>query len=282
MKIELITDDIRATGSTIKYSGNIEVVGSIRAGAKLEVEGDIGIFGNVEDADIIAHGNVMIDGGFLGTGGGRIACLGSFEARFVQGQRVEAGGDVRIARSLISSTVYTSGRVLIGKSGALVGGDVHAYRGVDAGVLGSPRPVTTVIEVGIDPAVRMRIEELEKEAMDLAAKRISYIKDLTFLAGQDKKSLPETREDLAAASDAVQAEMASLGEEIMRLRGSSELAPDATVVARERSYPPIDMTICFARIVNETETGPVTFRLMEDRIVLDTWNLGWLNNGKEH
>jgi uncharacterized protein (DUF342 family) len=280
MKIELITDDIRPAGNTVKYDGNVEIVGTVKSGARLEVNGDVGVFGNVEDAEILATGNVMIDGGFLGAGSGRIACHGNFKARFVQGQRVEAGGDVRVAKGLISSTVYASGRVLVGKAGGIVGGEIHAYLGVEAGSLGGPRPVTTLLEVGADPAVSMRIEELQREAMTLAAKRIRYIKDLTFVSGQDGKGSEETMKDLKAASSAVQAELVSLGEEIMKLRAASELARDATVAAREKTYPPLDVSICFSKIVSESETGPVVFRLLEDRIVLDTWNLGWLDNGK--
>jgi uncharacterized protein (DUF342 family) len=281
MKIDLITDDIRPARSTIKYDGNVEVVGTIKSGVRLEVKGDIGIFGNVEDAEIIATGGVMIDGGFLGGGKGRIACGGAFKARFVQGQRIEAGGDVKVAKGLISSTVFTSGSVLLGKAGGLVGGEIHAYRGVEAGTLGCPRPVTTVIEVGIDPAVSMRIEELEREAMALASKRIRYIKDLTFVGGRANGGSEELMKDLEAAGSAVQAELMSLGEQIMKLKGRSEPARDAAVTAREKSYPPLDVTICFTRVVNETETGPVVFRLMEDRIILDTWNLGWLDNGRQ-
>ena len=282
MKIELITDDIRPARHTIKYDGNVEVVGTIKAGARLEVNGDIGVFGNVEDAEIIAAGNVMIDGGFLGSGSGRIACSGAFRARFVQGQRIEAGGDIKVDKGLISSTVFTSGRVIVGKAGGIVGGEIHAYNGVETGCLGSPRPVTTVIEVGIDPAISMRIEELEREAMTLAGKRIRYIKDITFVGSQDDAQAAEMMKDLKAASSAVQAELVSLGEEIINLRGSSELARDATVVAREASYPPLDILMCFSKIVSESETGPVVFRLMDDRIILDTWNLGWQDNGKQH
>jgi uncharacterized protein (DUF342 family) len=280
MKIELITDDIRPAGSTVKYDGNVEVVGTIKAGARLEVDGDIGVFGNVEDAEIVASGNVKIDGGFLGTGSGRIACSGSFEARFVQGQRIEAGGDVKVTKGLISSTVFTSGRLLVGSGGGIVGGEIHAYRGVEAGSLGGRRPVTTLLEVGIDPAVRMRIEQLERETMALATRRIRYIKDLTFAGSQDGRKYAETMKDLTAASSAVQAELVSLGEEIMKLKSGSELAREATITARETSYPPLDISICFSRIVNESETGPVVFRLMDDRIILDTWNLGWQDNGQ--
>ena len=66
----------------------------------------------------------------------------------------------------------------------------------------------------------------------------------------------------------------------MKLRSASELARGATVIARERSHPPLDVSICFSKIVNESETGPVVFRLVDDRIVLGTWNPEWHDNGK--
>jgi uncharacterized protein (DUF342 family) len=275
MSVKLITEDIRRSATPMRYEDNVEVMGTVLAGAKVEVTGDIAIHGNVEDAEIEAQGDVLIDGGFLGAGKGSITCSGSFNAGFVQRQRVVARGDVRVKRAIVSSMIFSSGGVLVGDSdGAIVGGEIHAYRNVEAGLLGSRRPVTTRIEAGVDPIVALAIESLESEVMQLTKRRMGFLKDLFSLSrnGGREGATDETA-DLRAAADAIHADIIAAGERIMALRKDARLNPDATVSARRVSYPPLEVSICFVKILNEAATDGVTFRFFDDRIILDTWGL---------
>jgi hypothetical protein len=65
----------------------------------------------------------------------------------------------------------------------------------------------------------------------------------------------------------------AIGEQIMMLRKAARLNPDAEVFVREASYPPLEISICHTRIVNEARTDAVIFKFFDDRIVLDTWDL---------
>ncbi len=279
MKIRLITEDLRPTRKTVEYQGNVEVVGTIKSGAKIAIEGDLAVYGNVEDAEVYVSGDTFIDGGFLGTGAGRIACGGNFEARFVQSQTVEARGDITVENGLMACNVYSGGRVFVKASdGKIVGGVVRAYRSVESPLIGSPRPVMTRIDVGVDPVLMLKVDELERRAMELTKKRIGFLKDLVFVSKTTEiDEAEEMRKDLDAACVALQAELMTVGEEIISLRKNAHLDKSATVTARRVCYPPLEISICFTTIVSEAKTGPVVFRLFEDRIVLDTWSLGLLD-----
>jgi uncharacterized protein (DUF342 family) len=275
MKIRVVTEDIPRTRAPIRYSGNVEVIGRIRSGAHIEIEGDLEVFGSVEDARIIAGGSVFVEGGFLGVGRGSITCGGTFEARFVQNQRVDAKGDVRIVKSLISSHVLSSSSVTVGdkNEGSIIGGQINAYGKVEAAVIGSRRPVTTKVAVGLDPVVAMEISEMEHEAMELTKKRVRFIKDLgSMLDDNAERGASEEAADMKAAADAIQADITILGMEIVELRQTTQSNPHGTVVVRQRSHSPLEVSICSSKIISERQTGPVVFRLFDDQVILDKWS----------
>ena len=271
--MKVVTEDIRRSSGLEVYEETVEIAGAVRTGARLRVYGDLTVRGNVEDALIEADGNVSIDGGFLGTGAGSVTCGGSFAARFVQGQRIEAKGRVEVANAIVSSTVFASGDVRAGEGeGAVVGGEIHAQGNVEATVVGSRRPVTTRIEVGVDPVLALRIEQLEREAMELTRKRIGFLKDMAAIQGGSGRNAGcESALDMKAAADAMQADIVAAGEEIIEVRKRTTLNDQAVVEVGKVSYPPLEISICFSRLMNDTETGPLVFRLLEDRIILDTW-----------
>jgi uncharacterized protein (DUF342 family) len=268
--VQLITDEMRRSSTPVTYEDSVEIVGTVRSGAKLRVLGDVTVYGNVEDAEIEAEGSVTVDGGFLGSGG-VIWCGGDFVARFVQGQRVVAESDVKITSAVLSSIVFSSGSVIIGEGkGTLVGGEIHAYRSVEAGTIGSQRPVMTRIEVGMDPLVAVAIEELEEEAMELTRKRLSFIKDLGTLTGDERSLSPADKvTDMQAAAEALHGDILGIGERILALRQGARCNSGAVVIAGCSTHPPLEISICRAKLINESATGPMIFRLFDDRVVLD-------------
>jgi uncharacterized protein (DUF342 family) len=273
--VKVITDDIKRTQSQLTYDGNIEIVGTVCSGAKLNVHGDIAVSGDVEDAEIKADGDVLISGGFLGAGMGRIVCEGRLTARFIQGQRVVAKGDVRVQNAIVSSMIFSAGEIVVtGARGSIVGGQTHAYHRVEAGVLGSVRPVTTRVEAGVDPVTALKIEDLELEAMRLTRRRMGILKDLESLGGGSSHGDTHDRAaDMRATAGAIQGDVIAIGEQITTLRKNARVNPSAEVSVRMASYPPLEISICRAQIVNDSNTGAVSFKFFDDRIILDTWNL---------
>jgi hypothetical protein len=273
--MRIVRGDVCRSPDPLICEEDVEVMGAVKSGASLRVSGNITVYGNVEDASIEADGSVRVEGGFLGTGGGQVLCGGGFRARFVQAQRVVAGENVEIESAIVSSAVFASGDVrVVGPQGSIVGGEIHAFGTVQAAILGSQRPVTTRIEVGVDPLMTLRIEELEREAMDLTKKRIGFLKDAATLSKvKASEKGTDVMVDMQAAAEAIQGDIIAAGEEIIELRKRARLNEAATVVATGATYPPLEVSICFSRLTNDNVTGPLVFRILDDRIILDTWSL---------
>lgn len=272
----IIIDDIRRSPIPLSYQGDLEVIGTIRSGVTMEVLGDLKVYGNVEDAVIDVKGSVWIEGGFLGTGAGQIRCEGKFSCRFIQGQRVIAKGDVRVRGGVLSAEIFSSGSV--GVEGAIVGGQVHAYRRIEASAIGSIRPVMTRLEVGIDPVVSLEIDDLEKEAMRLTKRRLECLKNLESLPKQGGKDLEDSKRDLEATASAILADIVLIAQRIVDLRQRARLNYDSEIVVRNRCWPPNEIVICFASKCFDQEMEPSRFILAKDSVLREPLG-GWGKNG---
>lgn len=272
--MQTIDGDLRRTPEPLSFDESLRVNGDIKSGAVVLVQGSLWVSGCLEDCQADATGNVTVRGGFSGAGGGKVTCGGDFRAGFVQSQRVEARGDIVVDTAALGATLFASGRVRVGnRDGRIVGGQTQAYLSVETGSLGCRRPVTTRVQVGIDPIVNLSVDALERRALELARRRIGFLKDCTYLARKPGEAQQTACVDLRAAAEAVQADIIEVGEEIIDLRRNARMKAEATVVVHQRCLPPVEISVCSARVFNETETGPVVFRLLDDRIVLDHWTL---------
>jgi len=272
--MKTIDGDIRGNLEPLRITENVMVTGDIRSGAAVLVDGNLRVLGTIEDAQIEATGDVTIGGGYAGIGLGNVICGGDFRANFVQGQRVQARGDIIVETGVLSGALFASKRVVVGNGeGRIVGGETQAYAGIKTGSIGGRRPITTRLQVGIDPTVNLGIECLERKAMELARRRIGFLKDSIYLERKPGESPRNAAADLKAAADAVQADIMEVGEEIIDLRKVARMNTEATIEVHRICHPPVEVSICFSRVFNELETGPVVFRLLQDRIVLDYWNL---------
>lgn len=101
----VVEKDIDFGVGNISYKGSVIVKGTVRSGFRLEVDGNIEIWGAVEDAAINANGNVLIKGGFIGSGKGVIEAKGSVTIGFARNQTIIAN-NVKILREAIDCSIY--------------------------------------------------------------------------------------------------------------------------------------------------------------------------------
>jgi uncharacterized protein (DUF342 family) len=81
----------------------------------------------------------------------------------LQNARIEAQGDVCIANSCVQSSVFCNGKVVLpNRKGAIIGGSVNAFGGVEARTLGTEFGTKTEIIVGKDFLAQKTIDEFNK------------------------------------------------------------------------------------------------------------------------
>lgn len=159
---EVLADVDSSTGD-IDYDGNVTVKGNVITGFSVRAKGDIVINGVVEGAYLEAEGQIILNRGMQGMNRGVLKANGNIVSKFFENATVIAGGNVE-ADAIMHSKVSAGGDVVVnGKRGLITGGEVKSATMISAKTIGSAMGTTTVIEVGINPAILEEYRELEKE-----------------------------------------------------------------------------------------------------------------------
>lgn len=146
----------------IEYEGSVQISGNVCANFSVKARGNIEVQGVVEGAYLESGGDIIIARGMNGMNKGRLKAGGNVVVKFMENASVTAGGYVS-AESILHSTVQAGSEVTVsGKHGFITGGRVSALNQVTVKTLGSPMGADTIIEVGADPMMKQRVQELQK------------------------------------------------------------------------------------------------------------------------
>lgn len=160
--LELINVD-NSTGD-IDYDGNIEIKGNVLAGFTVKAAGDISVNGIVEGSKIYAGGNITLNRGIQGMNKANIHAEGNIVCKFIESaENIYAGGNIE-TDSILHSKVIAKGKIFVkGLKGIIIGGDVKSSTYIEANSVGNEMGTFTTVGVGVDPAVKKRLDELKKE-----------------------------------------------------------------------------------------------------------------------
>lgn len=156
-------NDVDTSTGNIEYDGDINVAGSITAGFNVKASGNVEVKGVVEGAMVEAGGDIIIARGMNGMGKGVLKAGRNVVSKFIENSSVEAGGYVH-SEAILHSNIMCKGDVIVnGKKGFITGGSIHALGNVEAKIIGSTMGVDTDIQVGADPAIKLKAASMQQE-----------------------------------------------------------------------------------------------------------------------
>ena len=263
-----INSDISNATGNINFVGSLVINGNVLSGFVVEAEGNITINGSVEDATVIAGGNIIIKEGINGggMGGNRMVQAGGFiKTKYIQEGNVRAGGEVEttfIQHSLIQSNSDIN---VISARGRLTGGRVVArnnINSVNAG--GRTSVIPTILEVGNDPATVERHRLLEIRVETLINQRNSLLPAITTLeALETSGALPEERQEALnqarTAFASIQENLGSMEEELADLKAEMSTLGYGTVNIKQSAYPGVRVIIGPHQLLLETQYDYTSF-----------------------
>lgn len=151
-----------STGN-IEYDGSVKVNGNVCTNFSIKAKGNIEVSGVVEGAMLEAEGNIIIARGMNGMAKGVLKAGGNVISKFIESSKVTAGGYVS-TESILHSEVSAGTEITVsGKRGFVTGGKVSAANLISVKTLGSAMGADTIVEVGMDPSKKARMQELQKQ-----------------------------------------------------------------------------------------------------------------------
>ena len=191
----VVKGDVGMETGNVRFSGPINVLGTVRRGFQLFAGGDTSIAGGVEASLVSSDGAIAIAGGIKGDRKGTIRAGKTVDVGFAEQALLLAVGDIRVRGSCALCSVKTNGRLLVGgQGGALTGGLCRARKGVDAASIGSERGVKTEISFGQDYLVADMIEAEEREIEKIKALVVKADRDMAE-ATRTGAGLDQARQD---------------------------------------------------------------------------------------
>lgn len=261
-----ITGDVDLSTGNIDFKGDLEIMGSIKAGMIVKATGNITVNKRIEAAVVSAGKELLVRGGILGGGKADVSAVGNIFAQFIENANVSSGGSVQ-SDAIVNSYVTAYKDVNIyGKTSTIVGGSLKANRRVRTKTLGSETCVKTVIEVGIEESVNNTLKELygelheEEKELDKIERAIDLYKD--------KKDVdPKLYMQLVRTKIEKSAEISRLRSLYDQINRRIEVGKYAEVVVEKRVYPGVRLLIDGKAMIVENEYEEIVFKRKGDKIL---------------
>lgn len=258
-------EEVSVASGNIDFDGSIVIRGDVSAGMTVRVSGDIEVGGVVEAATLEAGGNIVIKGGAMGRQGHKdgghayhIRCGGSFTTAYVQQVSIEAGDSIFIDDMAMQSELSATNHIRVGnkKRGHIVGGKTQATLSITARVIGSPSPVITRFEVGVNPAMHKQLLEMTHQRDALETQFLEISKLLDFARHNPARVRPEMIDKAKQTASNLSSQIAALRAEEETWTKQIELASQACVIAEEEMFEGVEVFIANQRYRVVGQHGP--------------------------
>ena len=243
-------DAVNVKTGDVKFVGTVVIKGNVQEGYKVEAT-NIEVNGIVDKSRLEATGNIIVRQGVFGKGEGYIKAGKSLWAKFINDTTVEVEENVIVNDSIVNSNVTAMKNIVLrGKKAQIIGGHLMATEEICARKVGSPGGGTeTILEVGVDPRAKKRLEELqnmqakatkEYENCDLDIQTLEQQKKLRKKLPQEKeeklKTLKERCEQISEELEKMTDEINKIQEHLRDLKAIGKVKVEGDVYAGVKIY----------------------------------------------
>lgn len=248
-KTIIIEKDVDNSTGNIRFNGDVVVNGDVKTGFLVQAEGNILVRGVVEGAILVSSGDVVIEGGIQGNDKASVHSNGNLICRFVENaKKIIAEGDIT-ADFVMHSNISCMGSLkLTGKKALLAGGEVLVKKEITATTIGSPMGTKTVIELGVDENLKIKLqayldekEFVEKNLGDICKSLNAFKTSISRGEVDEKKK--RLLEKTVSAYNGLADKLKILNGEIERIQSQMQDIIASSLKVRDTVYPGVRLTI---------------------------------------
>ncbi len=160
----LYVKNIDFSTGNVKVNGNLFIQGTVQQGLSVEAGGNIDVQGTVESALLKASGNIILHSGITGS---QLHCDGDLTSRFIENCTVFAKGSID-SEYILNSRIQCGQCLLIkGSRSKFLGGSCLVGQSIISRDIGSPAGVKSELELGTNPEIIEKQQEIVRLIPDL-------------------------------------------------------------------------------------------------------------------
>lgn len=206
-----VRGDVDNSTGDINVANSLVIQGMVLPGFKIEAGKNIEVAGIVESSTIKAGGNILLRSGITCSD---VYCEGDLKSRFVENCNVFVKGEMQAEYILNSNIICGKNLRTAGSRAKIIGGSCMVGQNIEAQTIGSESNVPTRLELGTDPSIIERQQELSIQ-IPVLEKQIENLKPLMTLLHQLEESnrlTPEKEEKLHDARNSYHNSIEQLAE----------------------------------------------------------------------
>lgn len=254
-----IIGDVDAIIGKIEFFGDVIINGNVEGGVTIRAGRNIEIHGTTGGASLFAGGDVLLSRGIQG--GGKISARGNVFAEFIENTTVEAGGIVQ-SNVILNSKVSAKDKVITnGKKGAIIGGQVHALKSIEAMTAGNEVEVKTVLHCGYPPEAFDMLLETRRKETEIKEKLAKLVDTMTEALREKRrrainavKTTEANLSDWNRLKDEYFAELDKVGKEREELEETMEEGRDSYIKVDGNLYRNVVISINAERMIMDRNT----------------------------
>lgn len=218
-----VKNNVDNSTGNIRFNGKVIVMGNVLTGFVIEAEGDVEVYGVVEGALIKSNGNIILHRGIQGMNRGELYCEGDLIAKFIENSKIEVKGNIQSDAIMHSQVICGKKLEASGRKGLLVGGTFKVGEEIKAKVIGSPMATITELEVGINPDMRKKYEDIKSELKQITENLDRTTKAVDLLTKMSKNmELPLDKKILLAKSLKLKLQLQQSQEQVLNEQSEIE------------------------------------------------------------
>lgn len=167
----LVNGDVNSYSGSVIYDGTIHISGAVSGKAMIRATGDVIVDGFVSGGHIEAGNNVILRSGVNVADQGSIQAGGQIMGKFFERARLAAGGNIE-GNYFLDCNIYSEGKVLAkGGKSRIMGGEMTASAGVEAGIIGNYGSARTVVSVANLYELTEQLESIKEQEKKVSFER---------------------------------------------------------------------------------------------------------------
>jgi uncharacterized protein (DUF342 family) len=271
---EIIRGDVDLNVGNLNVNGNLTIEGSILQGYSVKASGNITVQGNIEEASVECGGDLLVEGGIIGSPETDINVTGTLTTNFIRNGNITSGEDIHVATSIMSSHITSNGAVYATaeKKGKVVGGTISGRRGIEVWSAGNLSGVKTTLIAGVDLERERQLKEIhqkikENKEMILKLKKAlgnNYFENpKVFFQRLPKAKLPQVKKIVEALKASIQMKK-QLDTDLLQLEQDGAEDKEAHIIFLKEAHEGTVVQIC-SRIHPLDSGVPSPTRFIYDR-----------------
>ncbi len=182
-----LNTDVNFASGNIRFDGDVSIAGNVQPGFKVHAEGDIHIYGMVDNAEIISEsGSIVVDGPILGRTQVSLRAYRDIRAQYIQNAVIEAGNNIYVEDYVTRCSLKAGNKIDIsGGKGLVLGNNtLYSKNALIVKNITNPEEVEVTIEGFKPDDYRKRILDIDKKIAEgtnllnkLAQEKMNYFQD---------------------------------------------------------------------------------------------------------